>query len=346
MAPDFPRFKTLFTENWSLKLLALLLAVLTIYAIQRIINQLDEFEVPIVVKVDKEIAILKQDAKTAYITCRGSIDDLRRLDVSQLRIVVKPKIAGSAGGERVPIGPRNVEGWTRGVKIVKVRPDIVSVEFDRAVEKQVGVATPEIVGEPLVGKAEVDFEPKIVTVRGPRSKLAERKILRTEPVNVEGAVDAFTTRVNILSDGESDVWEVEPSEITVHVNIVTEALSKEWKNRPVRAMVNTDSGRAYTFTPATVDVSLLGSPQAVDRIKAEDISVFVDCINLVSTGLHRTPVAVHLPAGGNLSAAVEPPLISVRVKAHPARPKPPIETNITPETATNLTPSEVATKTP
>jgi len=312
-------------ENRVIKLMALLLATITIYAIQSITNQLDEFEVPIEVKVDKGVAVLKQDAKTAYITCRGSLDDLRRLDVSQLKIVAAPKETGVAGGERVPIGPRNVQGWTRGVQIVKVRPGVVTVNFDREIEKQVGVAKPEIVGEPLLGKAEVDYEPKIVTIRGPASKLVDRKILRTEPVDVDGAVDSFSKEVGILSEGESGVWEIEPAEVTVEVSIVTEAISKEWQGMKVVGMMDVDCGRDYTFSPQIVDVSLLGSPQAVNRISTEDISVFVDCVGIEEAGVHDVPAAVHLPPGVNLSAAVQPPVIEVTVTGRPVQEKPAVE---------------------
>ena len=313
MSVKFTGIKTFFVENRIMKLLALLLAIMTVFAIQSITNQMDKFEIPIVVKVDEGVAVLKQDAKTAYITCRGSMEDLRRLDVRQLKVVVSPKNTGVAGGERVPIGPRNVEGWSRGVQIIKVIPEIIAVEFDRAIEKQVGVGKPETVGEPLLGKAEIDYEPKIVTIRGPKSKLGDRKILRTEPIDVTGAVDAFTKRVKILSEGESGVWEVEPSEVTVHVSIVTEAISKEWNDIEVMAMVANDCGRSFTFSPPSVVVSLLGSPQAINRIQPKDLSVFVDCTGLVTTGVHTIPAFIHLPPGINLSAALEPPMLEVTV---------------------------------
>jgi len=313
----FTWIKSLVLENGITKLLALLLATITIYAIQSVTNQLDEFEIPIVVKVDKGVAVLKQDAKTAYITCRGSIEDLRRLDVGQLKIIAAPKTTGIAGGERVPIGPRNVEGWTRGVQIVKVRPDIVTVNFGREIEKQVGIAKPETVGTPLLGKVEIDYEPKLATIRGPKSKLVDRKILRTEPIDVDGAVDSFSEEVRILSEDATGVWDVEPAEVTVHVSIVTEATSKELKDLRVVGMMDVNCGRDVTFSPKTVDVSLLGSPQAVNRISATDISVFVDCIG-VSAGTHKIPAAVHLPPGVTLSAAVQPPVIEVTVVDRPA----------------------------
>ncbi len=318
MSARFTRFKPMFVENRVMKISALILAIITVYAIQRITNQLEDFEVPIIVEVEEGVAVLKQDAKTAYITCRGSKDDLERLDVRQLEVVVSPKETGVAGGERVPIGPRNVHGWMRGVQVIKVRPGVVAVNFDREIEKQVGVAQPETAGKPLLGKAEVDFEPKVVTIRGPQSKLVDLKILRTEPIDVDGAVDSFDRRLKILTQGEAGVWEVEPSEVIVHVNIVTEAISKEWKDMKVLAMLDAQCGKDFAFSPPLVSVSLLGSPRAVNRIKAEDISVFVDCVDLSEPGTHKIPAAVHLPPGINVTAAVDPPVVEVTVKPTPS----------------------------
>ncbi len=316
------RIRQFFVEHFVLKLMALILATITVYAIQRITNQIKEFEVPIIIKVDKGIAILKQDAKTAYITCRGSIDDLRRLNVKELKIIVESKATGIVGSERFPVGPRNVSGWTRGVKITKVRPGIVTVNFDREIEKQIGVAEPETVGNPLLGKAEVTYEPKLVTIKGPQSKLVDQKILRTEPINVEGISTSFDTKLQILTEGESVVWKIEPKEVTAHINIVTESISKEWKNIKVRALVDSQCGKSISFSPESVDVSLRGSPRTVKGISKDDISAFVDCVNITKNGTHKIPIAVHLPPGINLSVSIEPPILEVSLKlAEPDSPQ-------------------------
>jgi hypothetical protein len=311
MPPDLTPIKAFFTEHLVLKLLALILATMAVYAIQSITSRIEEFEIPIVVNLDKGVAILKQDAKTAYITCRGSHDDLRRLDMNELKIVIEPKNTGIAGGERIPIGPHNVKGWTRGVKIEKVRPNVVAINFDLSITKQVGVAMPETVGKPLLGNAEVTYEPKLVTIKGPQSKLIDQKILRTEPIDVEGAVGSFNIKAKILTEGQEGVWHIEPSEVTAHINIVTEAISKEWKNIKVLALVNNECGSDLSFSPEFVDVSLHGSPQAINSISENNISVFVDCVGITTYGSFKIPAAIHLPPGINLSAAIEPPILTV-----------------------------------
>lgn len=312
------RLIALFTENLLLKVLALLLAAASIYAIQRVTNQLEEFEIPIVVQVEKGVAVLRQDARTAYITCRGSLDDLKRFDAEQLRMVVAPKGIGTAGTEQVPIGPNNIAGPLRGVSVIKVRPGIVNLTFDREIERKITIAKPELAGRPLLGKAEVEYEPKIASVRGPEQQLINLKILRTGPIDVDGAVDSFARNLRILTDAESGVWEVKPAEITARVSIATEAISKEWKDLPVMALRETGPALDIRFSPSRVDFSVLGSPQAVSRIEPDDIRIFVDCTDIMKPGLYTMPAAAHLHGGMEVSQAVNPPMISVTVRTRPA----------------------------
>lgn len=330
--PADSRIKIFFTEHLILKALALTLAAIAVYAIRSITNQTESFEVPIIVKVDKGIAVLKQDAKIAYITCRGSYDDLSRLDVKELKVVVEPKNTGIMDGERIPIGPGNVKGWTRGVRITSVSPNVVFVNFDHEIEKVVGVAAPETVGKPMLGRPEVTYEPKMVTIRGPESKLREMKILRTEPVDVEGAAGAFNMRVKILTEGQNEVWHIAPSEVTVHINIVTDTISRNWENIKVLALVDNECGSHLKISPQFVNISLHGSPQAVNLITEKDISIFVNCVGITNSDVQKVAADVHLPPGVNLSAAVDPPIISVSLTEQPESPTP--SAIVTPETNT------------
>ena len=313
MATKRERIIMFLRDNLRLKLLALALATASIYAIQRITNQQEEFEIPITVQMEKGVAVLRQDARTAVITCRGSFDDLKRLDPAQLHLIAAPRVSGVAGTDQVPIGPKNINGPLRGVSVISVRPGIVNLTFDREITRTIGIAKPELAGKPLLGRAEVDYEPKIASVRGPKTQLAELKILRTGPIDIDGAVDSFTQRIRILTDTESGVWEVEPAEISARVSIVTEAISREWKSLPVLALQQTGTGMQVRFSPARVDLSVLGSPQAVNRIEPNDIRIFVDCLDILKPGTYTVPAGVHLHDGVEVSTAVNPPMITVTV---------------------------------
>ncbi len=311
MATKRERIIMFLRDNLRLKLLALALATASIYAIQRITNQQEEFEIPITVQVEKGVAVLRQDARTAVITCRGSFDDLKRLDPAQLHLIAAPRVSGVAGTDQVPIGPKNINGPLRGVSVIRVRPGIVNLTFDREITRTIGIAKPELAGKPLLGRAEVDYEPKIASVSGPKTQLTDLKILRTGPIDVDGAVDSFTQRIRILTDTESGVWAVEPSEISARVSIVTEAISREWKSLPVLALQQTDTSMQVRFSPPRVDLSVLGSPQAVNRIEPNDIRIFVDCLDILQPGTYTVRAGVHLHDGVEVSTAINPPMITV-----------------------------------
>ncbi len=310
-------------NNLLLKLLAVGLAILTIGIIRRLTSQEEEFEIPITVRVAPGAAILDQDARTAYITCSGSVEDLRRVDARTVRIIATPKFGGAAGTEQVPIGPRDVEGWLRGVTVKRVRPDLVTVTFDTEIESQVAVAKPDIIGEPRIGRAEVEHTPRFVTVRGPESRILDMSILRTEPVDVTGAVDAFTAQLKVLTEGDQWTYEITPARVTARVNIVTESISRVWTNRPVRAMLDRARGQTVTLLPDTVDVTVRGSPEMVETLSAQSVTAFIDGTGLQAGSESKLEVQVHLPPGVEVSTATQPKTITVTLlEAPPPEPEP------------------------
>jgi len=311
------RWRELLTRNLLLKLLAIGLAVATIGIIRRLTSQEEEFEVPIVVRLADDTAILSQDARTAYITCSGSAEDLRRLDLRHVRVVAHPQFGGTAGTEQVPIGPRDVEGWLRGVTISRVRPDVVAVEFDRKIESQVAVARPEIIGVPLIGRVEIEYAPRYVTVTGPESRIRDMTLLRTEPVDVNGRSSSFETELTVLIEGEQWPYEVRPAQVGARVIIATETVSRVLTNRPVRAMLTWTEGQTVTLAPATVDVSVRGSPEMVESLTRDAITTFVDAAGLEPGQTRQVDVQVHLPAGIEVSSAAQPKAIAVTLHDPP-----------------------------
>ncbi|MBN2302245.1 MAG: YbbR-like domain-containing protein, partial [Lentisphaerae bacterium] len=191
-------------NNWKLKVLAFVLALMSFFAIQNEISFEAPYSIPIVVLVDQPgIAILDQNPMTADVTFRGSEEDLRRLDQRQIKAMVRLKVTYPSGSESVRIGPQNIEGIS-GVRVVNVQPSTVTLTFDHEEEKKVAVTRPTIIGTPFVGKVEIDCEPQTVTIRGPKLRLAEVNSVSTEPVDVEGRVESFSKQLRVLSP--SDTW--------------------------------------------------------------------------------------------------------------------------------------------
>jgi len=299
------RVKQFITNNAGMKLLAAFLAIVTYYAILGATGFEIHYDVPLEVAVEAGVAVLEKDTRNVEVTFKGSPEDLRRLEQSRIKAVVRPKTTSSSGSERVRITTRDIKN-AGGVSVVKIKPSVVTLTFDREAEKSVRVEKPVTTGTPLVGRAELEYEPMEVALRGPRLRLQSLETVSTEPVDVDGRVESFTRTIRVLSPSDKWVSEIEPAEITVHVRIITELVSHVWTNVPVLAVTEPESSVAVRFVPPYVNVTLKGRPDVIDRVKNRKFHVFANCRATDLSGTNRLPVHVYLPAGTEVTAVTEP----------------------------------------
>ena len=309
--------KQLFVNNWALKLLSIVLAALSLHAISGVTGFEVTYEVPVRVEVEEGIAILDQYPGSVLVTFRGSQDDILALGLvqNQIRAVARPDEADLGESVKVDVVSARIEGAS-GVKVVKVMPESVAVTFDREVEKTFPVARPQTIGSPLIGKVELDYEPRFVKIRGPKLRLEEqeKKVVQTEPVDVDGRVKSFSKRVRVLPPIDTGVSRIEPSEVTVKVNIVTETVQLEWTNITVLAIMEHTAGMGVSCEPSTVNVTLSGRAEMINSVTEKQIKAFVDCVGLQPGTAHRLRVDVHLPAGIDVTPTVEPEEVMVSLE--------------------------------
>jgi YbbR domain-containing protein len=301
--------RTAKVNNWHLKMLSLVLALLTFYAIRGSTSFEFSFTVPLEIEVGRGVAILDQP-KTVEVTFRGSQEDLRGLDSRQIKAVVKPEVTDTAGSLKVAIGPEDIVGHS-GVRVTRVRPDMATIAFDHEMEKKFRVLKPQTIGTPAGGKVEIDYTPQYVKISGPRRWLQNREVVETEPVDIGGCAQSFSKRVHVLSPSDTGVTRIEPAEITVTVNFVGETVSRDLSNTVVRAVLEAGFTNSVSFEPETVNVSLHGREEVVRGIAADSVKAFVDCVGMDRSESYELPVGVHLPAGVDVTATVEPQTVKV-----------------------------------
>lgn len=299
--------------NIDLKILALLLATLSFYAI-RGVNSLEiSYDVPLEIEVEKGIAILEKDASLVNVMFRGSQEDMRNLEQRRLRAVVRPRAVDPTGRERVPIERRAIEG-AAGVRVVRVRPTMVNLTFDREDERRVAVHRPRTVGTPLVGRVELDYEPRFVLMRGPRLRLMDLQSVSTEPVDVDGRVESFTKKVRVLPPGERWVSQIVPEEISVTVNIVATTGTRTYEGISVLALGLPDAAAEVRFEPRKVDVEVEGRTEQFEHLEARDIKAFADCTGLKAGTVHVLPVRVYVPPKVSGTVTARPDTVEAVLK--------------------------------
>ncbi|MCX7591633.1 MAG: CdaR family protein, partial [Kiritimatiellae bacterium] len=197
---------------------------------------------------------------------------------------------------------------------IRDSPSFVTVTFDREGQKLVTVDEPQIIGRPLLGRVRVSYEPRHITVRGPRSRLEELVSLPTEPVDVEGRVESFTQNLRVLVPSDKGILEVRPAEVRARIEIDVEMTRREFTNMQVLAAMPPGFTSRVILEPSTVKLILRGRADVLEGLAANAVNVFVTCSATDTVGSVELPVRVSLPSGIEVGVEVIPPTVQVRLE--------------------------------
>jgi YbbR domain-containing protein len=215
-------------------------------------------------------------------------------------------LQGAHEGERIEhLSPDTIRA-PFGVKVVKVTPAILTLNFERTLEKQVPVR-PRLQGRPATGYevAELASDPGRVTITGPKSRVQDVESAYTEPVSLEGARDTVVDTVNLgLEDPVLRLTGSARVKVTARIREVQAKRTLEGLAVEVRG----GSGQAR---PATVKVELAGPLALLEGLERDKVRPYV---TLSRGGSDRAVVAVELLPGltGVTVVATVPSEVSVR----------------------------------
>lgn len=311
MKERFIRIQQAVTNNKYTKLVALVLAVITWYAVQPAISfETVVSDVPVRIQVDPGWAVLEQSVAAVDVHFRGSREAIRFLSIEQPEVNLD--VRGLQDGESLtlPIPLKNVRA-PGGARPVYLRPGEVTLTIDQEGEKVVPVKA-QIQGN-LPDGFEVErtvTTPAVVSISGPRQRLQGVDSVRTSPIDLEGRLQSFKVRSAVVSPSKTWVARMEPERVDVEVVLVERSASAEFGDVPVRALVSPGRHPHAEVAPARVNVVLKGRAELLDALEADAIQAFVDCSRIDPDTRYDLPVKLHLPP--RITAEViEPPVVSV-----------------------------------
>lgn len=312
MGPElWSRARALITHNRGAKGLSLVLGAITWHTIQQTINfESVVSDVPLTFRVDPGWAVLERSTDTVDVHFRGAQEDLWRLTRETVEVVVDVRGKSGRGQLTVALRPHQVRA-PGGVRAVFLQPDAVTFSVDREGEKQVPVRA-EIQGSPPEGYEveKVVCTPAVVTVRGPMQRLEELECVRTAPIDLEGRLRSFRVRAALVPPSATWIARVEPDKVLAEVTLIERSDEREVADVPVRVLSDTGARAAVGVTPSRVKVHLRGQPEALDRVRAEDLDAYVDCTRLDPAARYDLPVRVFAPPGIKVVGA-EPETVQV-----------------------------------
>jgi YbbR domain-containing protein len=276
-------------ENLPLKVISLGLAVLLWYVIAG--EKTSEMGVSVPVELQnfpKDLELTGDPTNEVEVRLRASPGIIQRLGPGD--ISARIDVTGALEGERIVHLTGDSIRVPFGVQVVKVNPAIITLNFERTLEKVVPVR-PRLLGRPAAGfeVAESTASPADVRVVGPKSRVHDMESAYTEPVSVEGARANVVERVHVgLDDPMLRIQGTPRAEVTVRVREVHE--TRIFSGLPID--VRNGEGQAR---PAQARVILTGPASVLAQVKPDDVRPYLEGAAARPGGL--APVTVELAPG-------------------------------------------------
>jgi hypothetical protein len=310
-----PFLREAFTENVGLKALSLVFAI-GLFAF--LYGQQDEQQrtVPVAISLrppaeDSPRELMTQLPPTIHVTLRGPARVIDRLVQSGM----PPVTIDLRSGERESIGfDERMFSLPPDTHITIIDPPSLELEWEEVIARQIPIQA-SIAGQPADGyvvKGAPEVDPKQITARGPSSLVEVLQFARLAAFDVQGlsqgvhrrrlAVDAPPTRVRYLG----------PPAATVSVTIGRRLSEASFPGRPVE-LVGPPAG---VVSPRAVDVNVVGPPEIVQALRAEQVVPRANLLAVPGIDLKETrhgsavvPVTVELEGA---EARVQPPSVTVK----------------------------------
>ncbi len=266
--------KEFILENWTLKLMSVLLAwILWLFVrgepgTERVIT------VPFEVRISRDMEITNERPNSVDVTVRGIIPNTW---FGQTIPTCSIDLQGYSEGEHnIPLSPANVHlPRASGLEVLKITPARVTLVLEKTISKEVPIVVTTR-GEPPSGFDVYDktASPSVVLLTGPRSHVERLQHIATEPVPLTGEEQSIRMLSNLnIRDNMVRSMPVGPVEVKITIGVHRKLTTVP--NVPVQV----DDGN-YTTSPQKVSIHVLVPIDFKGSLAASDFSVTVSTKNL------------------------------------------------------------------
>lgn len=291
------RFLSLFTDEWQLKIAALVGAVFTWFFYDMISLEERYLTVPLEVSINETVAPLRSYPEAVKLTVRGRAEDIYLFSDEDFRAFADFSAHDVPGRYAVPISVQSLRSAELLNDIqIDTDPKFLDLAFDWKVTKQVEV-TADLKGFPASGfeVAEVRVEPAFVEISAPESVAAPLETVSTIPIPIDGSRNSFSVLAEVAIDDKTVSFTGDPI-VRLYVTVSEVYIEKTFEPLPIE-LNHSLSGGTLSITPQTGSLSLSGRQLLMDGLSAADVSLKVDLPELVPGESVELPVVPSVPEG-------------------------------------------------
>ncbi len=306
-------FRIAFTENLGLKALSLAFAVgLFVYQKGQQDQQQRTVPVGVVMRLPTDTAkreLMTPIPASIHVTLKGSsraIDQLIQAGVAPVEIDLRD-------GQRQTIAfESRMFTLPPGIEITIIDPPNIDLEWQDVVTRQIPLQA-SITGKPADGfvlKGELEVDPREMTVRGPVGLVEVMQYVRLAAFDVSGLTEGSYKRPIAIDAPPNRVSYIGPRSATVTATIARRVSEARFPKRMIEVIGVPNA----VVTPRQVDVSVIGPPEVVRALRAEQVVPRVDLTqvegaDLKAHGSATVKVAVDV---ADATAEVQPPTVTVK----------------------------------
>lgn len=254
-------------EEWSVKLLSLLIAVGLWAWVQSGLLVDVRLKSDVLYVWPEGLARYEDVPSSISLTVQGPQAQVRRLERERPRITVD--LTGAAEGPNtVDFGAAPIEGLPEGVHVVHVSPPSVDVRFERRYSRRVPVRV-AVAGEVPAGYRLVSAkaDPTAVDVSGPRSLVRSLADIPTEAIDLAELRETRTVNVPLSPSSRALTL---GSSATVGVTVTLDAIIAERHFQEVNVVVDR---AGWSASEEKLHVVLSGPVAELDRLDASKLKV-------------------------------------------------------------------------
>lgn len=287
-----PRIVRWIFKDWWLKLIALVAAV-GLWLVARLEREYTR-ELKLALDMSllpTEYVVVEQNVDSVNVEIRGKGRYLVRLGRFKPKIVL-PLVSMREGRERLRIGPENVN-LPEQIQVRSLDPYQIELVIESRAKRKVTVIVP-LEGMPAdrFAISAVEYD-KTVDLYGAKEVVSEFNQLFSEPLNVDGASESFSTKLAVQVPDTAGLA-TEPSSILVKVRVEPET-TVVLVNVPVSLKGVPLQGQAYLLNKEA-KLTLKGPVSLLRDFSKNEVEVSIS-VSSMTPGDYRVPADVSLAPG-------------------------------------------------
>lgn len=209
--------RKMLTENTAIKVISIMISLFLWFFVTFKGQTETSIEVPLELKnTPAEMEVLRQSVRKITVSISARERILKDIAQNDVRVIVD--ISNVKLGENsIPITKSSVK-LPRGVEILRIDPSTVKLFVDKKEQKNIPVKA-VITGKPEKGFVidSVEVSPSNISIEGAKRELDRIRIIKTEPIDIEGLNNNLTIQAKI--DPEGKIFRAEKDTVNVTVRL-------------------------------------------------------------------------------------------------------------------------------